>query len=318
MLGSFTTRIDFLDIESNRFSIFVSGMADNSILTTQPFLYKNEHQIGVKTNGRNKEKNNNINGQGHEYIVVPKLELKSKRISTGNSISMQHELMAMLPDDLPRNILCDISVLIRYMEANCYLKFDSNIDNFPQDLIQSNGKMIFDAVQFLSGKKIPGLKLGTANKKGSRSGSAKMNSNRSKLSTARTSTVSISKQDKTDRENGNGNGNENEKENSQAQIERLIHNYAQFINFLKAHGALITIRPEYCLSCTQYIQFVQISSTMSSQPVSSTDNGNRKGIKFNELKSSKFNQIYKNLKDWLREHILCYHMFVGHRFIPNC
>merc|ERR1712045_573968 len=62
---------------------------------------------------------------------------------------------------------------------------------------------------------------------------------------------------------------------------------------MKAHGALITIRPEYCLSCTQYIKFIQISSTMSSQPPSSSGDINDK---FNELKSSKSQSDMQKLK----------------------
>merc|ERR1712228_600129 len=95
--------------------------------------------------------------------VVSKLHILKKRSSKKRD-------NILIPDDIPINILCDVSVLIRYLEANCYLKFDSNIDNFPSDLVASNGKMVFDLVQFLSGKKIPGLKT-QKNKKTSRRGS---------------------------------------------------------------------------------------------------------------------------------------------------
>ena len=42
---SFTARIDFLNADSNRFSVFASGIADQCILSTQPFLYHNECAI---------------------------------------------------------------------------------------------------------------------------------------------------------------------------------------------------------------------------------------------------------------------------------
>merc|ERR1712130_73857 len=47
---AFTTRIDFLDCENNRFSIFVSGMTDNCILSNQPFLYSNDYCISTINN----------------------------------------------------------------------------------------------------------------------------------------------------------------------------------------------------------------------------------------------------------------------------
>ena len=277
---AFTTRIDFLDIDSNRFSIFVSGMTDNCILTNQPFLYHNDCRININSDHTSKEKDT---GNNNNLCIVPRLELKQKR---------KNHLLRMdvlIPDDIPTNILCDISVLLRYLEANCYLKFDSNIDAFPQDLVTSNGKMIFDLVQFLSGKKIPGLKL----EKTTRASTANKRSNKSsKMNTGRTDRSKISTSSKISNNNTTKQKDDQKDKNSQSQIERLIHNYAQLINFLKAHGALIIIRPEYCLSCSQYIKFVQISSTMSSQPPSS----GAKGIKCNELKSSKSQSDMQKLK----------------------
>jgi len=214
-----TTRIDFMDMDNNRFSLFVSAMSDNCILSNQPFLYRNECVIAVDRSSSQRKENHK------DVITVPRLTLKhgkNKRSATAAAAAVMTNSTSLIPDDIPKDILSDICVLIRYLNANCFLKLDPNIDAFPTDIIQCDGAMVFDLVHFLSGKKVSNLRT---------------SSNRSHSNTS--------------------------EQLGQAHIETLIHNYSQLINFLKAHGALLTIRPEYCLSCAHYIQFIQISCNMS-------------------------------------------------------
>eukprot|EP00798_Chlamydomonas_sp_ICE-L_P019407 gene19407-26065_t len=119
---SFTAKIDFIDEMGRRFSIPISGVSDNSIITLQPFILENRHC----------------------------LKLSSKE---GEAVSLDPASFKM-----PDSAAC-LGPLQQSTALRNYLNETTNKGPFhdvPHQMITSRGKLIVELVEALSGKVVPG------------------------------------------------------------------------------------------------------------------------------------------------------------------
>eukprot|EP00927_Polykrikos_kofoidii_P033789 TRINITY_DN28631_c0_g1_i1.p1 TRINITY_DN28631_c0_g1~~TRINITY_DN28631_c0_g1_i1.p1 ORF type:complete len:1661 (+),score=302.97 TRINITY_DN28631_c0_g1_i1:478-4983(+) len=114
--------------------------------------------------------------------------------------------------------------LVRWMNGNV---LRNQIDNFPQDLISSGGRHLYEMIEFLSGKQVPAKNARTDN------GQTRTD-NRGPAGRARTRDMQ--------------------------RILSVTSQYESLLTFLKTNGALLaSVRPEHFLSSDQYLKFQQNS-----------------------------------------------------------
>jgi len=120
---SFTANIDFIDLDGKKFSVRVTGTTDNCLLTTYPFISATQDTFGYSP------------GRPVQY-----LQTSSKPFLADPSLlEICSEESA---DDLLR--FCNVTL------------FPIPVQDFPQDLVHSQGKSLFDMIESVSGKRIPG------------------------------------------------------------------------------------------------------------------------------------------------------------------
>lgn len=136
---SFSCIVEFSDTLGAKYCIRVAGTSDNSLLTIQSFLetkksYKlkcSEDKPPILIENENREEENK--------------EEKSSDAEDSNIVSLK--------------------VLMQYLVASRFLL--APISDFPGELIKSNGKFLYELVEFLSGKptKVPSFPNNKMNKK---------------------------------------------------------------------------------------------------------------------------------------------------------
>jgi len=151
---SFTTHFDFYDDEGNKFSIPVSGTTDNSLFTVFSFLQRNSDEYGLEV-----EEGKPI--KIYQDASSDKEEGKggfSKQFSrTGGASSVVSRTARSLIgyNPVPLYILeRNCEYVRRWLNLTCLQ--NSTIQNYPLDMINSNGSQIYDMILYLSGKKAPG------------------------------------------------------------------------------------------------------------------------------------------------------------------
>lgn len=208
---SFCAKIEFLDNESGSYVLPVSGTTENCILTCHHYLHNNTDFYtleGEPVMLQEKEDNS-----GNEQGAAPS-------IKTG---SVSHNSMA----GYGNQDMTQADFLVRWLNSNI---LKNQLDHFPQDLVNSNGRHLYEMIEFLSGKSVPNKAAAPPPQRMDNTGSSFR---------------------------GNDRGAK-QKSREMQKILQLMQQYEVLLNFLKQHGALLSsVRPEHFLSHEYYLQYQQ-------------------------------------------------------------
>lgn len=208
--SSFCAKIEFLDNDSGCYSLPVSGTTENCVLTTHHYLHYNDEFYTIE--GEPVQLMEKEDTPGGEAGAAPS-------VKTG---SVSHQSLA----GYGGQDTSQADFLIRWMKTNV---LRNQMDHFPQDLVQSNGRFLYEMIEFLSGKAVPQKGRGGAD-----GTSSSFRSN--------------------DR-GGKG------KNRELVKITALMAQYEQLLHFLKTHGAMLaSVRPEHFLSSEHYLRLMQSSN----------------------------------------------------------
>ncbi|GBG28496.1 Cilia- and flagella-associated protein 65 [Hondaea fermentalgiana] len=232
---SFTAKVDFVDTDGNAFGIYITGTAENCLLTAFPFVAAVRAQFDYTATASDRSV---------QFVPRPnaQLLLQSKKTHRESTMSLASQLdlrppgaaeSKEKPGDEAKNerkgtskpavdFVADASLvetasasatsvhtLVRFLNVTA---LQVPITDFPADLISSSGKQVFELIQSLSGKAAPGrMKAGGAKGK-----------------------AAAVKKDLT---------------------KDLLMQYEALLKFLKSRGALLhDIRPEHFLPRDEYIR----------------------------------------------------------------
>ena len=158
---AFTAKIEFIDTTGNRFTIPVSGSSDACLLTTYPFVKANFDQYG--------------GDKKFSYYVAPE-----KAIQFFDNGTVRQMLKADAKKSgrtTPRELETPFGMAARGAgeadSASVKIKFDHEsvealrswlnctamknpIDSIPKDFIDSNGKILIELIETLTGRNVPG------------------------------------------------------------------------------------------------------------------------------------------------------------------
>lgn len=215
---SFTARVDFMDADANRFSIRITGTADNSICTVYPYVI--DHPIGEVTELK-------VQGSADSgpVVLVP-LEKEPRTASRavneededdeeedentnvlnleGDGEEKKMKANQSKMQALPPHIQHGLSFMLRWLS---HFVPTMVFQSIPDDFWKSKGKLLFDVIETLSGKTVQGRIQ--------------------KLSS-----------------------------NKKEQIPQLIEQYESALTFLKQHGALLNhVKPENLLMPNEHMAF---------------------------------------------------------------
>ncbi|CAE7358857.1 CFAP47 [Symbiodinium natans] len=209
---SFCAKIEFLDNESGSYVLPVSGTTENCILTCHHYLHNNTDFYTLEGEPvMLQEKEDNSNG---EQGAAPS-------IKTG---SVSHQSVA----GYGNQDMSQADFLVRWLNGNI---LKNQLDHFPQDLVNSNGRHLYELIEFLSGKMVP-------NKAAAPAAPQRMDNTGSSF-------------------RGNDRGAK-QKSREMQKILQLMQQFEVLLNFLKQHGALLaSVRPEHFLSHENYLRYQQ-------------------------------------------------------------
>ena len=120
---SFTSNLEFLDEDGNRYSIPISGVSDNCILSTHPFLVANSDTLKLAA-----EENAPITLKEGDF-VLPEAD-----IAAPGAVALSKHVLDFFN----------------------YTTMKGPFDNFPQDIISTKGRQMSELIEVLSGKTVPG------------------------------------------------------------------------------------------------------------------------------------------------------------------
>ncbi|CAE8643317.1 unnamed protein product, partial [Polarella glacialis] len=214
---SFCAKIEFLDSESGSYVLPVSGTTENCILTCHHYLSHNVDYYTLEGDPvMLSEKEDNTGG---EPGAAPS-------IKTG---SVSHQSVA----GYGGQDMSQADFLIRWMNGNV---LKNQLDHFPQDLVNSNGRHLYEMIEFLSAKQVQ-QKGGAGG--GGGGGGTRMDSTGGSF-------------------RGGGDRGNKAKSREMVRIQGLLQQYETLLNFLKQHGALLSsVRPEHFLSYEMYLRYQQ-------------------------------------------------------------
>ncbi|CAJ1445026.1 unnamed protein product [Effrenium voratum] len=208
---SFCAKIEFLDTESGSYVLPVSGTTENCILTCHNYLHNNTDFYTLEGEPvMLQEKEDNAGG---EPGAAPS-------VKTG---SVSHNSVA----GYGNQDMTQADFLVRWLNGNV---LKNQLDHFPQDLVNSNGRHLYEMIEFLSGKSVPNKALPPPQRLDNTGNSFR----------------------------GNDRGGGAKKSREMQKILQLMQQYEVLLNFLKQHGALLSsLRPEHFLSHENYLQYQQ-------------------------------------------------------------
>eukprot|EP00163_Fabomonas_tropica_P020793 TRINITY_DN366_c0_g1_i2.p1 TRINITY_DN366_c0_g1~~TRINITY_DN366_c0_g1_i2.p1 ORF type:complete len:2833 (+),score=824.11 TRINITY_DN366_c0_g1_i2:1027-9525(+) len=238
---SFIARVDFFDHEGNKFTIPISGTTDNSLLSCHDFLHQHAESYTVAATKGSRALN---------LVKKPDVELDALL----NRPPQPSDLRDMTGDFLGREENDKalqsqlVTCMVRWLNTNVMKK---PIEEFPTDLADSNGKMLFDMVEVLSGKNIFKKQQGQPSSLG-----------------ARTQKVSL------------GRGARRE-----AAL-KLQGQYEEMLTFLKSQGALLsTVKPQHLLRLEDYYRVTTPPDSGTHTAMSATSRASRLSARSREQSS---------------------------------
>mmetsp|Transcript_20679 Transcript_20679/g.39293 ORF Transcript_20679/g.39293 Transcript_20679/m.39293 type:complete len:2902 (+) Transcript_20679:155-8860(+) len=211
---SFCAKIEFLDNETGSYSLPVSGTTENCILTCHQYIQQNAdnfYSLDEDIERRTVMLREKEDTTGGDAGAAPS-------IKTG---SASHQSVA----GYGGQDMSQVDFLVRWMNGNV---LKNQLENFPQDLIASGGRYLYEMIEFLSGRQVP-QKAG---------GGARMDNTQGSF-------------------RGGGRGGAAQSR-EMARIHGLIAQYDQLLTFLKQHGALLSsVHPSHFLSSEQNLRYQQ-------------------------------------------------------------
>lgn len=153
---SFTANIDFYDMENNRFSIPVTCTADNCLLSNYPYLVQNKDSYIIHTTedgsiqliSRDEAEENGFSNAVNDQLSTGyTASVYSSYTTTSSKLSANTRML--------RKIISRRSTkrLLKWINL---IVLSSPIDDLLKATVHSNGSILYDMIQFLSGKKAPG------------------------------------------------------------------------------------------------------------------------------------------------------------------
>lgn len=209
---SFCAKLEFLDNDTGSYTLPISGTTENSILTCHHYLQQNVEFYTL---------------EGYPVTLTEKEDSPEAGVGAPPSIktgSMSHagSLAGYGGQDLSQ-----VEYIMRWMNGNV---LKNQMESFPQDLVNTNGRFLYEMIEFLSGKTVS-LKVGQEKALSSR-----------------------------------GDKGKGQKGKDIQRIHGQVQQYEQLLNFLKQHGALLSpVRPEHFLSYEQYLRLQQNSNATVSR-----------------------------------------------------
>ena len=150
---SFTTKVDFMDLEGKKYSIPISGTADNCLLTVFPFIQRNPDEIRFET----------VENGPVTLVqdVESDIELYSDRgksgghRTSGGSSVVSHSARSIIGfNPIPQPLLeQSLDFLTRWLNHSV---LSSPINKLPDDFVESHGAQLYELVFGLTGKYPPG------------------------------------------------------------------------------------------------------------------------------------------------------------------
>lgn len=165
---SFTAKVDFVDGDGNKFGIYVTGTAENCMLTAFPFVAAVREQFQYSTS-KNAEKA--INFVPKENAVFPRQSFRKRQRGSSASFSsdvaiseekegaegVKSNNAEFIADaslvEIASTSATSVHMLVRFLNVT-YLEVP--ITDFPADLISSRGSQVYELISSLSGKTAPG------------------------------------------------------------------------------------------------------------------------------------------------------------------
>eukprot|EP00466_Bigelowiella_natans_P008048 jgi/Bigna1/73806/fgenesh1_pg.26_\ len=137
--SSFTTTIDFLDQETKRFSLPVTGTTDNCLLTIQDFLMKNKNKFRLEKN----------------EVGTPKMRQSAKSRGGEDSDSDIESEDSLRTYENGSYLWRSVDFALRFLRtlSKDPLILSTNNENFPHHFAVAEGKDIINLATKLSGKK---------------------------------------------------------------------------------------------------------------------------------------------------------------------
>jgi hypothetical protein len=208
---SFCAKLEFLDNDTGSYTLPISGTTENSILTCHHYLQQNVEFYTL---------------DGYPVTLTEKEDTPEGGVGAPPSMktgSMSHagSLAGYGGQDLSQ-----VEYIMRWMNGNV---LKNQMECFPQDLVNTNGRFLYEMIEFLSGKQ-----------------------------------VSMKAQEKA--LSSRGDKSKGSKGKDIQRIHGQVQQYEQLLNFLKQHGALLSpVRPEHFLSYEQYLRLQQNSNATISR-----------------------------------------------------
>ena len=150
---SFTTRLDFFDSEGSRYSIPISGTADNCLLTVFPFIQRNPDEVRLEVSG---------NGavrlvqevESDAEVASEKGKSMGFRTSGGSSVVSRSAKSIIGFNPIPQPMLeKSLEFLGRWFSHNT---LSAPVNKLPDDFIASHGAQVYEIIHSLTGKFPPG------------------------------------------------------------------------------------------------------------------------------------------------------------------
>ena len=239
---SFSSRVDMLDAEGNRFGVPVSGITDNSVLTLWPFLLANTHlEIKAAPGSAPMLRTDLASGAANPQEVAA--------AGNGGSIVYSKTIGSGLSPVDPKTM----STLLGWMNATV---FKTPVSQF-SDIAAAEGHPLIECIEALYGRK---LKRDSEGKKGKK----KMK----KGSKSKSSKGTSSKADE-------GAGGASDAGSAMDKVEERVQEMRGLLSCLQSHGALLRqVHPEVLLR--KGADFAQRAATrlkdnLSSDPDSAAD-----------------------------------------------
>lgn len=176
---SFSTRIEFTDVEGNGFSVPITGSTDNSLLTVQPFLDMNQHGGAYYINSRDGGPITLTPGENmRTSIEPPKVEekkeegelektkkLRSPKLTDRSTFSDEEGVIEEDEDadvDVLETVNIDDSLFNSIEAVLNYVSASNLVDNphlwtleyFPDFIVRTSGEIVFDLIRKITGKNL--------------------------------------------------------------------------------------------------------------------------------------------------------------------
>ena len=151
---SFTCKLVFLDEDGQEAIIMVAGTADNCLFTNYSFIQRNFENLEFY-----QEVDGGINLRNMRELETEAMEIEEKKSDKNLSLSFQgsganKQSLAIGYTKIRKEVIdANCKYIKKYLKISCP---DVRIKNFPEDIMQGNGDILFTLLKNFLGTKPPG------------------------------------------------------------------------------------------------------------------------------------------------------------------